>query len=179
LVCLLISMLLLSYKKLLSLDCHQCTSILYHCVTNESPYYFFTLHEEIKESSAAIQNSLSAMSPADLGTWFHTGMQRLIAEKSESELNQVLPRRHHLTMGRVLPTQISPCLLRILSSSVNSSLYSSSQRQKNNSIIARFKPMALIMIHLFYIMKIPFRLVEDDSTLIKIRGLKGGIWCLD
>jgi hypothetical protein len=47
-----------------------------------------------KESSIAIQNSLSAMSPVDLGTWFHTGMKKLIAEKSESELNQVLPRRH-------------------------------------------------------------------------------------
>jgi hypothetical protein len=58
------------------------------------------LHEEIKESSAAIQNSLLAMSPANLGTWFHTGMQRLIAEKSESELNQVLPRRHQPHNGK-------------------------------------------------------------------------------
>jgi hypothetical protein len=84
----------LELQKLLLLDRHPCTSILYHCVTNESPYYFFTLHKEIKESSIAIQNSLSAMSPVDLGTWSHTGMQRLVAEKSESKLNQVLPRRH-------------------------------------------------------------------------------------
>jgi hypothetical protein len=152
---------------------------LYHCITNESPYYFFTLHEEIKESSAAIKNSLSAMSPANLGTWFHTGMQRLIAEKSEPELNQVLPRRHQPHIGKgTSNTNIALSIENLIKLCEQFSLLKLSE-EKNNSFIARFKPMALIMIHLFYIMKIPFRLVEDDSTLIKIRGPKGGIRCLD
>jgi hypothetical protein len=42
-------------QKLLSLDRHQCVAVLYHCVTNELPFYFYEVFQGIKSSLASEQ----------------------------------------------------------------------------------------------------------------------------
>jgi hypothetical protein len=89
-------------QKLLSLNRHQCISVLYHCVTNESPFFFYKGFQEIKSSHQSEYNALSDLSPTQLGVWFHDKMQQRIG--AHKDLDLALPRRHQPHNGRVTST---------------------------------------------------------------------------
>jgi hypothetical protein len=53
-------------QKLLSLKRHQCIAMLYHCVTNESPFFFYKVFQGIKLSHQSEYSALSNLSPVQL-----------------------------------------------------------------------------------------------------------------
>jgi hypothetical protein len=89
-------------QKLLSLDRHQCNVVLYHCVTNKLPSYFYEVFQGIKSSLASDQQMLSNKTSVQLEVWFHNQMQQLITKHKDVDL--VLPRRHQPHNGRVTST---------------------------------------------------------------------------
>jgi hypothetical protein len=90
----------LEIQRLLSLNRHQCIALLYHCVTSESPYFFYTVHEQIMSSTATSQNKLSKMIPLELGLWFYAEIEKLIETRQNLEMHMVLPRRHQPHNGK-------------------------------------------------------------------------------
>jgi hypothetical protein len=91
-------------QRMLSLNQHQCIAIIYHCVTSESPFFFYSVFEKTTKASHAQHRLLSNMSPVQLGVWFHDEMQQLITANKDSDLHLVLPRRHQPHNGRVTKT---------------------------------------------------------------------------
>jgi hypothetical protein len=91
-------------QKKWSLNCHLCIALLYHCVTNESPYFFYAAFEKIQSNSVSAYKLLTDMSPVELGVWFHNEIQQLISNKKDSDLDLVLPRRHQPHNGRLTKT---------------------------------------------------------------------------
>jgi hypothetical protein len=89
-------------QKLLSLTRHQCIAMLYHCVTNKSPFFFYKVFQEIKSSPKSEYSALFKLSPTQLGVWFHDKMQQHIGVHKDLDL--VLPRRHQPHNCRVTST---------------------------------------------------------------------------
>jgi hypothetical protein len=63
------------------LNRHQCIALLYHCVTNESTYFFYAAFEKIQSKSVSPYKMLTDMSPVKLCVWFHNKIQQLINKK--------------------------------------------------------------------------------------------------
>jgi hypothetical protein len=89
-------------QKLLSLNRHQCIAAIYHCVTNESPFFFYKVFQGMKSSHQSEYRALSDISPVQLGVWFHDKMQQLIGVHKDLDL--ALPRRHQPHNGRATST---------------------------------------------------------------------------
>jgi hypothetical protein len=81
-------------QQLLTLSRHQSVAILYNCVTNESPYYFYSVFEEILSMDKSLKDSLSHKSPTELGLWYHSMIWQRIKERQSACKDTVLPRRH-------------------------------------------------------------------------------------
>jgi hypothetical protein len=94
----------LELQKKWSLNRHQCIALLYHCVTNESPYFFYAAFEKIQSNSVSPYKMLTDMSPVELGVWFHNEIQQLISNKKDSDLDLVLRRWHQPHNGRLTKT---------------------------------------------------------------------------
>ena len=71
-------------QKLLCLTRHQCTGLLYNCITNESPYYFFMVYKDILDNyNKDRQERLTALSPVEFGLWYHNQIWRQIRKKKK------------------------------------------------------------------------------------------------
>jgi hypothetical protein len=94
----------LQLQKKWSLNRHQCIALLYHCVTNESHYFFYAAFEKIQSNSGSPYKMSTNMSPIELGVWFHNEIQQRINNIKDSDLDLVLPRRHQPHNGRLTKT---------------------------------------------------------------------------
>jgi hypothetical protein len=79
----------------LGLTRSHCVALAYNCVTNESPFFFYSAYEDILAlQSTTAKKELSEKSPVELGVWFHDIIWKKIIEKREGSKRIVLPRRH-------------------------------------------------------------------------------------
>ena len=50
---------IIELQKILQLSRHQSIAILYNCITNESPYYFYSVYESILSYTTEQQNNIT------------------------------------------------------------------------------------------------------------------------
>ena len=81
-------------QRLMKLTRHQCVAILYNCVTNESPFFFYSVYEYILSLDYNTRKTLAEKSPIDIGTWFHDNIWTRIIDKKGDKEKCALPRRH-------------------------------------------------------------------------------------
>ena len=72
---------IIELQKILHLSRHQSIAILYNCITNESPYYFYSVYESILSYTTEQRNNITKMHPIDIGVWFHGMIWDLIMKK--------------------------------------------------------------------------------------------------
>ena len=101
-------------QKVLSLSRHQVVAIVYNCVTNESPYFFYSVYLSILQIDKEDRKKLSEMSPTELGIWFHSRIWILIEKKKEND-NISVPRRHQPHNGtRTKDINISMSIMNLI-----------------------------------------------------------------
>ena len=81
-------------QSLMNLTRHQCVAVLYNCVTNESPFFFYSVYEYIVSCDYNARKSLAKKSPIELGVWFHENIWNRIKKKKGAKEKNALPRRH-------------------------------------------------------------------------------------
>ena len=91
---------LIHLQRILTLSRHHCVAVLYHCVTSESPYYFYSVYEDILTLDLDGRGELAAKHPIDLGLWFHERIWEKIEIQREKKVKPSLPRRHQPHNGK-------------------------------------------------------------------------------
>ena len=91
---------IMNVQIFLQLTRHQCVAILYHSITNESPYFFYSICEKILAFNQKSIETISKLSPANLGIWFHDQMWALMDYNKKKTQKLVVPRRHQPHNGR-------------------------------------------------------------------------------
>ena len=102
-------------QKMYGFSRQQCVSIIYNCVTNESPYFFYCVFQEMMEYRPTARDFITKMCPPKLGVWFHRNMQEKIDNKKKDIEEMALPRRHQPHNGKgASDTKIHACILNLL-----------------------------------------------------------------
>jgi hypothetical protein len=81
-------------QEVLVLNKQQCTAIVYHCITHESPFFFYSVYEDILLLDSEWKRELGSMTPYELGIWFHEKMWCKIEQNKMMKSSIILPQRH-------------------------------------------------------------------------------------
>jgi hypothetical protein len=87
-------------QRILGLSRHQCVAIVYNCVTNESPFYFYSVYKQVCLMDERSRCAIARKSPTEIGLWYHSMMWKMIRDKSESGDTRTVPHRHQPHNGK-------------------------------------------------------------------------------
>jgi hypothetical protein len=102
-------------QKKMTLSRQQCVAILYNSVTNESPFFFYSVYEMILSFPMMRLKELSDMSPVEIGLWFHSAIWDVIDLKKKESEKKAVPRRHQPHNGiRTKDINISMSIMNLI-----------------------------------------------------------------